>query len=115
MAAGKHNFEIEQGETWERTVTIEDEDSGDPWNLTGYTARMKIKDRYTGEEYEELTSVAGDIVITALTGILTITITAIATAAYTFTDAIYDLELVSGVTVTKVLKGKITLMPEVTD
>jgi endoglucanase Acf2 len=91
MAAGKYNITIEQGSTWSKSITVSDKSGATKTarNLTGYSARMKIKDRYTGSAIGSYTSTpAAGIVITAATGVITLTITATQTAA--FTEATLD-------------------------
>jgi hypothetical protein len=85
-----------------------------PVDMTGYTARMTIKDRVGGSILQALVS-PGDIVIDNTEHTITITITAAVTAAWTWTTGTYDLEMVSptGVVV-KLYKGSITVTKEVT-
>lgn len=62
-----------------------------PKDLTGYTAVMHIRRTYgTAIAIEELTSAAGDIVITAAEGLTTVRFE----APYGIQDAVYDLELI---------------------
>lgn len=62
-----------------------------PKDLTGYTAVMHIRRTYgTADAIEELTSGAGDIVITAAEGLVTVRFE----APYGIQDAVYDLELI---------------------
>lgn len=88
-----------------------------PEDLTGYTARMTIRDRIGGSVLLTLTSGAPDnrITISNVTKTITIIISAVDTAAYTATSAVYDLEMVSasGV-VTTLMFGQITLKKEAT-
>lgn len=120
MAAGGHNFVIEQGEDWSRVLTVKTKATSTSVpvvkTLTGYTARMTIKDRYSGTSILSLTTENGRISITGASGIVTLTLTDIETAALAATNnAIYDLELISGAgAVEKLLKGNITIQSEVT-
>ena len=87
-------------------------------NVTGYTARMTIKDRVGGTVLETLVIAAAGatgIVIDTANFTTTLTITATDTALLTFGKAVYDLEMVSptGV-VTAILAGAVTLSKEVT-
>lgn len=110
---GQHDFEIKQGATFTRTLTISDD--GTARNLTGYTARMSIR-RGANDATELLSMTTGNarIAIIALSGVVTLTLTAAETAALTWLRGVYDLELVSGTIVTRILEGAITVSPEVT-
>ena len=87
-----------------------------PVSLSGYSARMMI--RLTAETADPaLVSLVSptDIVLDDTNHTITVTITAAATAAWTFAAGVYDLELVSGTgVVTKLLSGSITVLDEVT-
>lgn len=85
-----------------------------PVDLSGFTARMKIKDRVGGTVLESL-STASEIVIDELNCTITVTIPAADTEAYEWTRGVYDLEVVSptGV-VTALLSGTVSVSKEVT-
>ena len=113
MAAGNYSFTIEQGATFARTIIWTDA-AGDPIDLTGYTARMSGRAAYSsGGTIFSLTSPGGGIVITGASGRLDITIDAATTAALP-TGGVYDLELVNGAVVTRLLQGSFSLSAEVT-
>lgn len=84
-----------------------------PVDLTGYTARMKIKSRPGGTEYVSLVSPT-DIVIDAAAKTIAVTITAAATALLDFQNAVYDLELVQASSVYEIASGAVELVKEVT-
>jgi hypothetical protein len=116
MAAPTYNFEIEQGTTVVKVLQYTDS-SGNPIPLTGYVARMQMRPTVGSLiKYLDLGTVGPltGIVITAATGIITITISA-ALSATIPTDGVYDLEIESpaGV-VTRLLQGSITISQEVT-
>lgn len=85
-----------------------------PVDLVGFTARMKIKDRIGGTVLASFESPT-DITIDTANYTITLVIAADATAAYTWLDGVYDLEMVSpaGV-VTAILSGEVSVRPEVT-
>lgn len=86
-----------------------------PVNLTGYTARMSIKDKVGGTSLVELHSTASNIIINTTDKTIEIALTALVTEAFTFTKGVYDLEMVnSSGKVTKILTGNIKVMSEVT-
>ena len=90
-----------------------------PSNLSGYAARMMV--RATADAADpalvSLASPSGGIVIDNAAKTITITIAATVTAAYTFDEGVYDLELVSGdatPVVTLLLAGNVFVTDEVT-
>jgi hypothetical protein len=85
-----------------------------PVPLTGYTARMKIKDRVGGTVLATFVSPT-DIAIDVALCTLTLTIAASATELYTWVRGVYDFEVVSllGV-VTPLIAGSVTITKEVT-
>lgn len=88
-----------------------------PVNLTGYQARMTIRNRVGGTTLLSLTSEAPDnsFSIDAGNYTITLTVSAVATAAFTFTSGVYDLEMVSPTgAVTAIYYGSITVTKEVT-
>ena len=88
-----------------------------PVDLTGFKARMAIKNRVGGTVLYTLTTENGGIVIDAAAKLVTLNISAVDTAAMTFTTGVYDLEMVSGATpavVTALLSGSVTVSKEVT-
>jgi len=87
-----------------------------PVDLTSYEARMKVKDRVGGTQLLLLDSTTNNrIAVNAATKTITLTLTAVETAAITFTKGVYDLELVSptGV-VTPIAEGAFTVSKEIT-
>lgn len=119
MSAGVANFTLEQGATWTKTLTWQDA-NGSAINLTGYTARMKVRQspRATGTPLLDLASTGGSpaIVLGGALGTIVITVSATATAALDWTNpAYYDLELEDGSGVVyRLIEGTMTLNPEVT-
>jgi hypothetical protein len=114
MTAGIYNATIDQGATWSVTVTYTDS-NGAPINLTGYTAAMQVRQQYNSTDAElTLTSPSGGIVITPLTGIIVITMTATQTAALEEGFYVYDVELTLGTFKDRMMQGQLTVAPEVT-
>jgi hypothetical protein len=112
MSAGTYDFTIEQGATFQRTFTWKD-NNGNPINLTGYSAKMELKDSHGNLL---LTLLSGtDVTLGGSAGTIAVEIAAATTAALTFDTANYDLRLTdaSG-TVTRLLSGIVTLSDGVT-
>lgn len=107
---------IEQGATFTLDLYATDS-AGAVRDLTGYTARASIKrDAREAAALLELTTANSRIVITALTGLVTLTLTAAETAAITaWTRGVYDLELVSPAGwVTRLCEGAVIVAANVT-
>lgn len=87
-----------------------------PNNLSA-TARMQIREKITSSTIlDELTTENGKIVIDNNAKTITLLINATSTAAYTFTSAVYSLEIILTATgeVVPLMSGNITLVPEIT-
>lgn len=87
-----------------------------PVDLTGFTARMQLRANINDDTViEELTSENGKINISNVNKTITLTIPASTTAGYTFSTAVYSLEMISsGGQVTPFCSGSFTLVKEVT-
>lgn len=116
-AALPDDFTVEQGTTFTRSYTW--------WtgatettakDLSNHTARMQIRSTVASDVVIlSLTNLAGITLLGAVANNITITMTDAQTAAFTFTTAVYDLEIISATgIVTRLAKGNITLDKEVT-
>lgn len=103
------NFEIQQGSTFSRTMTIVDSDKN-PLNLTAYTLTGQLRKNYSSIE-----SVAFNIIVTnALTGKITLNINSTVTNTLLFPKYVYDVEINGNGNVYRILEGVITVSPNVT-
>jgi len=86
-----------------------------PIDLTNLVARMQIRSRLEDDTViQELTTENGLINVDNVKKTITLTIPALTTAQYSFTNAVYALELItSGGQVTPFIQGSITLVKEV--
>lgn len=86
-----------------------------PVSLTGYTARMTIKDKVGGAILKALTTENSGITINTTDKTITLMLSATDTTGFTWKKGVYDLELVSGTgVVTQLLSGAVSLVYEVT-
>ena len=127
MAAGKYSFTIEQGATTDFNINYKD-NSNNPVDLTDYQARMQIRSDYadsTSTVIATLSSslwpdntglnLSGSNGSTPLSsGSIGLFISAATSSNFTFSEARYDIELISGSITTRLLEGKIQLSKEVT-
>lgn len=105
-----------QGANFDYTLTWQT--NGTPVNITGYTARMQVRESYdAGTAIVSLTNGSG-ITLGGTAGTIGLSLSATATAALDGTpnvQSIYDLELVSGTGyVTRLVEGRFMVYPEVT-
>ena len=125
MAAGRYSFTIEQGATTNLQINWTDS-SGSAIDLTGYHSRMQIRPGVESDVvFLSLSSslesdgtginLSGSNGETPLqSGSLAIYISADSTENLNFNEAYYDLEMVNGSEVTRLLEGKVKLSKNVT-
>ena len=112
--AGQLDIEIEEGADFITTLTWRDENSV-LIDLTNYTAKMQVRKKagLTGTPDLELTHLSG-LTLGGVNGTIGILITA-AQNVFRSQNYVYDLELTdSGGTVTRLIRGSITSISEVT-
>ena len=104
-----------QGNEWPAYVSGGFLQYNTPMDLTGYTARLAVKDKIGGTVLLSLTTENNGIVIDNAKKTITLTVEATATDDFTWTRGVYDLELISpaGV-VTALISGKVSVTKEVT-
>ena len=112
MAAAELNLYIEQGATFSRLLTVE-ASPGSPLDLTGMTAQAQIRYQIQSSD------VAATFTCTVLdqttnTGEIRLELTAAETALLTQPNAAYDVELVDGATITRLLEGQVFISSNVT-
>ena len=86
----KIDYSMWKGDTW-APGTLTASLSGTPINLTGYTAKMEIRNFNSGEVALTLTSPSSGIVLTSL-GVITLTMTAAQTDTL-LGEYAYDLQM----------------------
>ena len=110
MAAGTYNFIVEQGATFNRILTVKENDSA--MNLTGYSVASKMRSTH------DSSTVVGTFacsISNASSGGITMSMTSSTSSAIEEGIYVYDLEITSGTgTVTRLLQGEVTVNPEVT-
>lgn len=106
---------IMQGATRTLTITVQ-HNNGTAFDLTGYTAKLQIRDKPGGTVISELTSSpAAGLTINAAAGEIVPLWTAAQTAAFVFEKAVYDLPITSATgTVTVLMRGEVPLIMAVT-
>lgn len=113
MPAGNYDIICDQGSTFSRVITWKNS-NGTAIDLTNYTARMQVRANYPSTTVVlELTTANGGITLGGVLGTITLAASATATAAIAADDYVYDLELITGSTVTRVVQGSFQVTPEV--
>lgn len=110
----RHELHIHQGETFEYTWPTVDNEAGNPVDLTGYTAKIALKEhRDLDETLAEWTSGA-ELTLNS-DGTIDIKLDASTTAGLSFREVVYDIRLVDGAgEVSYPFWGHITLEKSVT-
>mgnify|MGYP000875195866 FL=1 len=109
MSAGKYDITIEQGSDFSLQLTVQD--GGIAKNLTGYSVRGQMR-----------TTVDASVIVASFTGTVTNVSGGVLTISlpYTTTQNIspgmyfYDVEIYTGGSVQKLIKGSATVFGEVT-
>ena len=114
MTPGKYNMICPQGATFSKTITWKIDDI--PVDLTGYTARMKAKDKHKTncDPIVDITTENGGITLGGEKGTIDLLVSASDTSLIYAKDYVYDIELVSTDFVYRLLEGKFIVTPEVT-
>lgn len=120
--SGKHNITIEIGSTWAKTVTWKADSVR--VDLTGYTAKMHIRDRVNGNILISLSTENGRITLEdtpdsedETEGVISLVIEADGSNDVTRATGTYDLKLYSSddpPVETRLLRGSVTFRPAVT-
>lgn len=113
---------IFQGATFNQTLFWEVGNPPAPVNLTGYSAKMQIRSSHKSKAVIlELSSPSSGITLGTggnfTTGAINLFVSAADTAQLSICDDIkpvYDLEMTSGATVSRILQGNVIIAPEVT-
>jgi len=113
MAAGSHNFKIEQGADFNNTITYEDA-SGNKINISGSSITLKAKDNRSDTDFViNLTVGSGITLSNPSQGEFTIAIPAATTATYDWNRAFYDLDITISNVVTRLLQGQVQVIKSV--
>lgn len=103
----QNNQDCKQGATFQREITLRD-DNNAVIDLTGFTGRMQV--RLTPSS----TEIAATVTVSIASNTITMLLTAIETALINPWNYYYDLELVNGASVERLLEGRFEVTPEVT-
>jgi hypothetical protein len=115
MTAVQRDIVIEQGATFTLPLVWKVKATGLPIDITGYTARMHVRETHeSSDTLIELSSPSDGITLGGANGTIDVLIDASETAALTPGTGVYDLELVNGSVVHRIIEGAVVITPEVT-
>lgn len=112
ITAGKYNINAYQGATYSLSLTWEL--GGTAVDLTGYSAAMQVRESVNSATAILDLSSASEITLGGTAGTIAIEVPASTMGSATPGRYLYDLELDSGSTVTRLLEGAFQILPEVT-
>jgi len=105
------NFDVYQFSTYRHQFNVVDS-AGAGYSLSGYTARLQIRDPVSDALLHESTSADG---ITMGATNLTVEIPGSAIGAWTFSSAVYDLFIVDPLSAARAIaRGSVKVFPSVT-
>lgn len=109
-----YDMTVNQGATFQRLITWYESDGVTPNDLTGYTAKMYLKRKVTDDAaLVTLTTENAKLTLGGAAGTVTLEIPATETATMSGVY-VYDLKLINGSYVKRLIEGKITVDSEVT-
>lgn len=112
MAAARNNFSAEEGATFRTSFTITIAESGLPWDLTGFSARMQVRRNYSSTDTLLNLSSDNGITLGDAAGTIDIEVLNLQVSQGSY---VYDFELESaGGEIWRVLTGRFSVAPNVT-
>lgn len=104
------NLYVDQGATFSTSVLVKNDD-GSAFDLTDYSVAAQIRKSYSSSTAVDFTASVAD---PATAGQINLSLTATQTGTLEEGRYVYDVEVTSGVTVTRVIEGLVTISPQVT-
>lgn len=112
--AGGYDIVADQGATYSQVFTWKDS-NGDPVSLVGWTGRMQVRSRVpSATTMLDLTTANGGVTLGGAAGTVTVSVSAADMADVDAGVYTYDIELVNGSTVERLVMGTFTVRGEVT-
>ncbi|MEQ4716096.1 hypothetical protein [Nonomuraea sp. B19D2] len=108
-----YRLTLDQGATFRRVLRWLKGES--PVDLTGFSARMEIRDKAGGSLLYRLDTTNGGISLGGAEGTVILHLPAATSAAWSWRTGVYDLELIEpNGDVTRLIQGGVQINPEVT-
>jgi hypothetical protein len=114
MITTRYNLVCPQGSTFYQKIVYKIDDV--VVNLTTYDAKMHVREKHSSTDSIVYLSSLGynATIILGNQGTIEIFIDATTTAAFYPKEYVYDLEIINGATVSRLIEGKFIVTPEVT-
>jgi len=112
----EEDLTILQGSTYDHEFDVTSESDGEPYDLTGFAARMQIRDRKTGttKYYDIDSGSSADISVDTVNKKVKLSVPASVSSGWSFSEGDYDIEIYLGAFVARIIEGVVILDPEVT-
>jgi|TARA_B110000259_G_scaffold50824_1_gene59902 hypothetical protein len=107
-----YNIEAYQGATYKLNMTYKVDNA--VVDLTNYTSAMQVRETPKSTSVILDLQTGAEIVLGGALGTIAVTVPAVDMAAVVAGNYQYDLELNSGGEVTRLIRGKFTVIPEIT-
>lgn len=116
MADTKLKLTVKQGATFRRGLTWKTGVPPAPVDLTGYTARMQIREEVTSTDVlATLTTENNGITLGGAAGTIVLYLSPTATADFDWESGVYDIEMIApNDDVIRLVEGSVIVSPEVT-
>ena len=111
MAAGEYSFKVECGTDFSLALIYQNS-SGVAIDVSGYTAKMDIRSSVGGSSVATLANGSG--ITLGSNGAITVALTDAQTTGIAAGRYVYDLELTTGSTTTRLIEGNVTFKGQVT-
>lgn len=112
MAAGEYSFTVECGTDFSLALVYQNASGVAIDVSSGYTAKMDIRTALGGSSVATLTSSSG--ITLGANGAITIALTDTQTTGIAAGRYVYDLELTTGSTTSRIIEGNVTFKGQVT-
>ena len=109
---GSLDLRMYQGATWQYELTWLEDDV--PVDLTSYTARLQVREFVNSDSTILDIDTDSEIVLGGAAGTITMTVAASVTTNIEPGFFVYDLEMITGATVTRLIQGAFIVTPEIT-
>lgn len=114
MAAGRYDITIEQGVDFERTLTYLVGEDAVPFDFTGYTGLLQVRNRPGGTVYLTMSTANGKLQLGGVLGTVLLLLDETETSALSWTGrAYYDILIDNGSDSFRLLEGRVALSPPV--
>lgn len=111
----KLNIDVYRGGTLNLSLTLEDEETGEAFDLTDYEGKIQMRDDYDTPVLFEMTEDNGRITIPApTTGVVNFNINNTDTINMAFDEAIYDFFIFNASESLPLFEGKVIVHPRST-